>query len=173
MLCYALPMKSDRFPNVTGYQDRHGKWRWRYRKSGQPAHTFRADYASPAFAEEYQTVAARKPLRGAKPTLAALSGIELVYFVAAKGGPVKIGSTTNIASRLVRLQTAVPKPLELLALIPGGALEEAALHERFKEHRLHGEWFRRTPELNALIRANRHGWWRTYDSPSLANPDNV
>jgi hypothetical protein len=166
-------MKSDRFPNVTGYQDRHGKWRWRYRKTGAPTHTFRADYGTAAFAEEYEVAAGRPPYRGSAPALSSLRGVPLVYFVAAKGGPVKIGSTTNIASRITRLQTAVPKPLELLALIPGGADTEAALHEQFKDACLKGEWFRRTPELNALIRANRHGWWRTYGAPSVANPQNV
>lgn len=38
--------------NVTAYQDRHGRARYRYRKTGQPPYHFRNDPGTPAFMEE-------------------------------------------------------------------------------------------------------------------------
>ena len=38
--------------NVTSYPDRHGRTRYRYRKTGQPTYHFRNDPGTPAFLEE-------------------------------------------------------------------------------------------------------------------------
>lgn len=60
---------------------------------------------------------------------------ELVYYMRF-GDRVKIGYTTNLASRL----KAVPND-ELLATEPGTRAVEAARHHQFRELRLTGEWF--------------------------------
>lgn len=44
-----------------------------------------------------------------------------------------------------------PEPLVLLATIPGGRAEEERLHERFDDDRDHGEWFRPSDALVALV----------------------
>lgn len=62
-------------------------------------------------------------------------------------GPVKIGSTASLRQRLSALQTASPVPLRVLALLPGGQDEERALHARFTEHRLRGEWYEPAAEI--------------------------
>jgi hypothetical protein len=72
---------------------------------------------------------------------------------------VKIGKTSNLSQRLSTLQTASSRPLQLLALLPGDYDLENALHRRLAEVRLHGEWFQRTPEIEALIAA------RGFDEP--------
>lgn len=48
------PRKSRRWlpANVTAYKDRHGKTRYRYRKTGVPTHNFRHEPGTPEFMEE-------------------------------------------------------------------------------------------------------------------------
>lgn len=74
-----------------------------------------------------------------------------VYFIGMKDGPIKIGISGNIKSRLRALQTSNPIPLTLLATTDGGGLMEAEYHRRFAKHRLSGEWFQRCPEIEAEI----------------------
>lgn len=49
--------------------------------------------------------------------------------------------------RLAQLQTGCPDELRLLGAILGAKSEERALHARFYEHRIRGEWFRHAPEI--------------------------
>jgi hypothetical protein len=82
----------------------------------------------------------------------------IVYFVQGEtgAGPIKIGTTTNIKSRLSALSVSSPVKLKLLAAIPGGTKVEADMHQRFRRHRLHGEWFSPAQELLDFIeRASR------------------
>lgn len=75
-----------------------------------------------------------------------------VYFIQGeKGGPIKIGYSTNVESRVKELQTGFPTKLVVLALIPGRIWHETELHKRFQKHRLHGEWFKPVPELLEYI----------------------
>lgn len=64
---------------------------------------------------------------------------------------VKLGTSMGMAKRLRHLQNGSAVPLELLGTRPGGIREERALHARFAEVRLCGEWFRYTDELAAYI----------------------
>ena len=79
-----------------------------------------------------------------------------VYFIAPEGeeAPVKIGyTTTTVQSRIGVLQTGHPYKLRPIAEIEGSYQLESALHKIFAQHRLHGEWFKRSPELDALMNA--------------------
>ena len=79
----------------------------------------------------------------------------VVYFIqAALGGPIKIGTTNNLAERFESLQTASPFPLRVLAVTRGDRSGEQELHGRFATVRLHGEWFRAVPELVEYICAS-------------------
>lgn len=65
---------------------------------------------------------------------------------------VKIGQTNrNAEERLAGLQTAHYQELKLLAwiLLPQGY--EKMLHLAFADHRIRGEWFHRTEEIDVLI----------------------
>ena len=74
-----------------------------------------------------------------------------VYFIRqGKGGPIKIGITTNIESRMRTFQTASPVPLHLLRLEPGGRRRELQLHHRFRAYRMEGEWFQAGPVLDYI-----------------------
>jgi hypothetical protein len=65
----------------------------------------------------------------------------VAYFIA-DGDAVKIGCSNNLSRRLSDLQKANPRPLVVLAAFNGGAAAEAYFHGRFREHLIHGEWFR-------------------------------
>jgi hypothetical protein len=76
----------------------------------------------------------------------------LVYFVGGETGPVKIGFTQQpIKARLVCIQNGSPIKLHVLATLNCTRINERFYHERFAAHRLHGEWFERTPEIQAEI----------------------
>ena len=73
------------------------------------------------------------------------------YFIGSDGGPVKIGYSVDVAGRFKSIQSCSPVPLRLLATVGGGEAREAAYHIQFASARLHGEWFSRTPEIEAEI----------------------
>jgi hypothetical protein len=56
----------------------------------------------------------------------------------------KIGYTSGrrVEPRLKALQTASPHKLTLVDVWPGDEKEEHAMHERFADRRVRGEWFR-------------------------------
>ncbi len=58
---------------------------------------------------------------------------------------LKIGSTVqdNVSSRISSIQTGNPSNLKLLGYIEGYA--ESYFHEKFKKHRIRGEWFKWEP----------------------------
>jgi hypothetical protein len=74
-----------------------------------------------------------------------------VYFVSDGIGHVKIGFANNPWYRLVELQCGNALPLTLLATIKGGCDLEKALHARFAEHHVRGEWFRLESEIRDYI----------------------
>jgi len=55
---------------------------------------------------------------------------------------IKVGWSKDPKKRLTSLQTATANQLVLLGAVQGGLEHEAAMHAKFAEHRLHGEWFR-------------------------------
>lgn len=80
------------------------------------------------------------------------SSSDQVYFVqACDGGPIKIGHSRAVASRLVSLQSSSPARLRLLVQLPGGEQLERFFHEAFAEFRLHGEWFSPDPCVTRVI----------------------
>lgn len=61
----------------------------------------------------------------------------MIYFAqATDGGPVKIGTSADVDTRLHQLEQHYGKPLALLATLPGGREEEARIHARFAHLRL-------------------------------------
>lgn len=83
----------------------------------------------------------------AEPTL---SGI---YFIQAqdKQGLIKIGWSVDCESRLRILRIGSPVELRIAAIVPGTRKRERQLHEQFNHLRVHGEWFRPSPELLDVI----------------------
>jgi len=87
------------------------------------------------------------PVRLLRP--APLTGT--IYFIGPRDGPVKIGFASRLAVRLKDLRLANAFPLEVLASVEGPPCLERQYHRRFASARLHGEWFTRTPEIEAEI----------------------
>lgn len=76
-----------------------------------------------------------------------------VYFITCREtGRVKIGCAYNPLNRLKTLQSGCPTKLKIEALIKGSHKRERELHKLLKKHRIHGEWFRIAPEIEAIIK---------------------
>lgn len=75
-----------------------------------------------------------------------------VYFISThREKEVKIGWAVDVKRRLSQLQTGHPYELLVAYSAPGTQADERALHERFSELRLHGEWFRYTEEIHDFL----------------------
>lgn len=75
-----------------------------------------------------------------------------VYFVqAGEGGPIKIGVSGDVKTRMASLQGAHFERLRLLGSTPGTSEDERKLHQRFSAARVKGEWFRPVPALLLYI----------------------
>jgi hypothetical protein len=78
-----------------------------------------------------------------------------VYFISAREMDlVKIGYAFDPVRRFNHLRTFSPAKLTLEGAIPGGRDKERELHKRFALARVHGEWFKLTPGLQAEIDAS-------------------
>lgn len=75
----------------------------------------------------------------------------VVYFIGGARGPIKIGFTKDLPARLARLQSNSPVKLRVLLAVRGDLGDELEAHGTFREFRLHGEWFKRSPELLSHI----------------------
>lgn len=78
----------------------------------------------------------------------------MIYFVQADSdddGPIKIGYSKNVDARMASLQTSTARPLRLIAVIDGSEDDERAIHARFANAHVRGEWFRPCAELRAYL----------------------
>jgi hypothetical protein len=83
---------------------------------------------------------------------AAKAEAQMVYFIqSGDNGSIKIGIALNPQNRLRTIQTSHPEKLHIRALTHGGIEQERDYHQRFADHRLHGEWFRPHPDILAEI----------------------
>ena len=64
---------------------------------------------------------------------------DLVYLLVS-GNKVKIGTTSNLVSRVKALRTSNPDA-KIALVMNGNKSTESALHARYAEYRLNGEWF--------------------------------
>lgn len=91
------------------------------------------------------------PNRPAGPILPGKANARKGVYIIGFGPYVKIGITTDLNMRLSALQT--PEPVKEYALLNGWLREERALHDRFAQYRLKGEWFRKEGDLAEWIEA--------------------
>ena len=72
-----------------------------------------------------------------------------VYFIQAGGpeGAVKIGKANFVPSRCAQFQAVHYEQLKVIRVIVGGTKEERALHRRFVDLHIRGEWFRFHPDM--------------------------
>jgi hypothetical protein len=75
-----------------------------------------------------------------------------IYFIEAVGMDlIKIGYTIDPAKRFLTMLTMSPAPLSLLGSLSGGPQKELEIHDKLEPQRLHGEWFKKTPEVMAVV----------------------
>lgn len=71
-----------------------------------------------------------------------------IYFIREEvRGNVKIGITSEPILRLSQLQSGNPDVLVIEGVAQGGPLTEYALHVKFSEYQIHGEWFYPEPPV--------------------------
>jgi len=81
-----------------------------------------------------------------------------VYFIQGiDGGLIKIGSTSDVKSRLKTLQAGSPVLLRVLGSIEGSLTGELGLHKRLAAYRTHGEWFVPHAEVIGVMTATLAG----------------
>jgi len=68
-------------------------------------------------------------------------------YVVGYGEYVKIGISRDVVARVAALQVGAPEEIRIIAVLDGWEAEERALHIRFEQYRLKGEWFRKTGDL--------------------------
>lgn len=79
---------------------------------------------------------------------------DLVYFIEANDGFIKIGHSIEVEVRLQALSSQYGDRLRLLLSLPGGRRREWELHAKFAGLRRHGEWFQPGPSLRDFIIEN-------------------
>lgn len=78
------------------------------------------------------------------------SGLGCYLIQVGDGGPIKIGKSNDLASRLAALQTANPWELHVIGWHPRkGYRFEGRLHVELAAHRIRGEWFHPHPDVLA------------------------
>lgn len=79
-----------------------------------------------------------------------------VYFIQfGSDGPVKIGFTRRVERRFREIKASSPFPLVLIGVCLEGTREmEATLHRKYKNYRMHGEWF--SPEKSIIETARSY-----------------
>lgn len=75
----------------------------------------------------------------------------MIYFIGNERGQIKIGYSVRPFDRLKNLQTSSPDKLKILALMPGDKDKERALHLKYAEYHIQGEWFGANKELTLEI----------------------
>ena len=84
-------------------------------------------------------------------------------YAVAGAGLVKIGVTTrDMKTRLSGLQVGSPVKLELLGYTSAPSVTEQAIHVALRQWHSHGEWFRRSAEVERFVT-----WIVAKDSESL------
>lgn len=104
-------------------------------------------------------------LRGQPPIEHKLDRSTTRYVYFARRGPiVKIGIATNPHERMRALETGAGAPVQLLGAIVGTAELEKSVHQQFRAHRVHGEWFNAVPAILEYIRIRATHFRRPADA---------
>lgn len=116
---------------------------WRGEDYDRPAHArarLSADEPLVVSRARSRTKTAQDQVHASAPW--AKRGVSVVYVIrCAATGLCKIGTTTNLRTRLTGLMNVAPTALKLETACRGTSIQERALHARFDSCRMHGEWF--------------------------------
>lgn len=93
-----------------------------------------------------------------KQALASLVYFFQVVYDDGTPGPIKIGCSYTLESRLATIRSSNPHKVRVLGVIDGYRDIETAWHERFVAAKRHGEWYNPTPELMIAIEDESVPW---------------
>ena len=85
----------------------------------------------------------------------ATKGVKVVYYLLMSEGVVKIGTSSNLLTRIRHLRTGPRAVDRILAVEFGSYGLETLRHRQFAHLRIEGELFKLTPELQGHIDALR------------------
>lgn len=74
-----------------------------------------------------------------------------IYAASAGDGRVKIGLSLEPKARIKSIAENAGLPIVPVVIIKGHAAIERAIHVKFSEHRLSGEWFKFTDEIRSFL----------------------
>lgn len=100
-------MKRDRrFPGVTKFKDRHGKWRWRARAKGKPMAMIHGEYGSPEFVAEWNAWATGKALElgAGRTTPGTISAALVGYYQSSVFKDLSLQTQTQYRGALERIR---------------------------------------------------------------------
>jgi Meiotically up-regulated gene 113 len=90
--------------------------------------------------------------RSTVPKRSLVPGVCVVYFIHCPAfKAIKIGFGIDAAKRLVTFQIGCPAELVLIGICQGGSVRESKIHQRFRRHRIRGEWFRATSDVMSYV----------------------
>lgn len=72
----------------------------------------------------------------------------------ASNGTIKIGVSENARRRFIQLQSATADKLIFLGVIAGQKDDEQAIHEKFKQYHVRGEWYECNEEIRDIFAPN-------------------
>lgn len=82
----------------------------------------------------------------------------MIYFAqAGRAGPIKIGSTRDLAKRMAAFAVDNHEVVALLCSVEGDQPLEKRIHRLLRPHRVKGEWFRPSSEIVELVAIARSG----------------
>lgn len=79
----------------------------------------------------------------------------MIYFLES-GDTIKIGYSIDVQNRINGLKSGSSKKVTLLGVMDGDVKHEKILHTAFAQYRVHGEWFKKCPEILQFIAENRN-----------------
>lgn len=158
-------------PYVSSFYDRHGKRRYRFRRSGSAVHYFHAPPGTPEFISEYNRCLEGERIEREPSALDLMRHLMMalrdhhrrevtsfVYAISDGAGFAKIGFARDAAKRLTSIQNGNPRKLVVLGLRSGDRVTEADLHKRLSHARHAGEWFDEEAVLGIM---KWRGFWLT------------
>jgi hypothetical protein len=138
---------------VKGYADKLGQWRYYYRRKGCASVALTGQPGSIEFAASYDTAAQQQPAFRARSK----QNMGYVYAIRVAGFDlVKIGYSLAPKRRLAELASGsgMADGLSMILSFPAKPAVERALHRKFDEARLFGEWFRLSGAIQDWLEAN-------------------
>ena len=140
-------------PYVVRETTRHGRLVWFYRRGKGRRVRLPDRFGTDKWWDAYAKARLGLPIDlEPEPPRVATNAPTWVYFMRC-ADRVKIGYSTDPRKRRSQLATGLPDRIVVAKAMPGGPELERAMHDRFAEFHLNGEWFRCAGSLADFINA--------------------